>query len=42
MVVIAPNGPYKIQKTPPKFFLTRLPIPPAPEIVPLGAPRAAP
>ena len=34
MVVIAPSGPYKIQKTPPKSLLIRLPSPPAPETVP--------
>ena len=34
MAVRAPNGPYKIQKTPPERFLRRLLSPPAPEIVP--------
>ena len=39
MAVIAPNGPYEIRKTFPKFFFTRLLITPAPEIGPLGGPR---
>ena len=39
MVVIAPNGPYKIQKTLPESFLLRLPSPPAPETVPSLADR---
>ena len=34
MAVMAPNGPYKIQKTPPSASLQGLPSPPAPEIVP--------
>ena len=34
MAVVAPNRPYKIQNTPPESFLIRLPITPAPEIVP--------
>ena len=32
MAVIAPDGPYKMQKTLRKLFLIRLPSPPAPEI----------
>ena len=27
MTVMAPNRPYKVQKTPPKFFLIRLLVP---------------
>jgi len=37
LAVIAPNGPYEIQKTPPKFFLMR---PLLPGTRPLLAPPA--
>ena len=41
MAVIAPNGPYEIQKTPPSASLIRLPGPPGPEAVPRWPGRRA-